>query len=277
MSSKVIALRESQLTIRDGVAEFVHQRPERRNPLSMDLRSDYAELVDRLEDDRGVRSLVITGTGGAFCAGGDLKSLGERLHSPDATARSPDAMSKRVLAAHGWFERLRNLPIPVIAAVDGPAVGAGMSLALAADVVLASTRAQFAMSFVRIGLVPDMAALYLLPRLVGLAVAKELVLTGRSVGPEEALSLGIVRAIHAPDALGQAAWQFARRFDAASAHALAQGKRLLNLSFETPYATMRDLEASAQAIAAATPEHAEALQRFLAGQPPQFDWDRSQP
>jgi len=277
LSNDVITLRESQLTVRDGVAEFVHCRPERRNPLSLGLRQDYSELLDRLEADRSVRSLVITGEGGAFCAGGDLKSLGERLRHQDPAIRSPDAMRQRVLAAHGWFERLRNLPLPVIAAVDGPAFGAGMSLVLVADFVLASTRARMAMSFVRIGLLPDMAGLYLLPRLVGLAAAKELILTGRTLGADEARSMGIVRAIHPPETLREEARRFALRFDKASAHALGQSKRLLNLSFETSYQTMRDLEASAQAVASATPEHAEALRRFLAGEPPSFDWDRSAP
>ncbi|MGO4328128.1 enoyl-CoA hydratase/isomerase family protein [Cupriavidus sp. 2TAF22] len=174
MAADLIRLRDAQLLIEDGVAEFSHQRPAARNALSLDLRADYADMIARIEGDRSVRALILTGSGGSFCAGGDLKSLQEVRASTDAEARSPDAMRRRVQSAHQWMQRLRNLEIPVIAAVDGAAAGAGFSLALAADFMLASSRAFFCMSFAKVGLVPDLGAFYLLPRAVGMSVAKEL-------------------------------------------------------------------------------------------------------
>jgi len=268
-------LRESQLLVEDGVARFSHQRPAARNALSLALRADYAEMLDRVEADRGIRALVITGSGGSFCAGGDLKSLQQRSASTDPELNSPDAMRRRVQASHAWLERLRQLELPVIAAVDGPAYGAGFSIALAADFVLASERASFCMSFAKIGLVPDLGAFYLLPRTVGLPMAKELALTARRVAAQEARQLGIAHSIHAADALDAAAMAFARRFRAGPREALAFSKRLLNRSYETPYATLAELECQAQAIASTTPYHADAVGAFLRGEPAAFDWDRA--
>ena len=275
MSTEVIQLRDAALRIdEDGLAEFIHQRPERRNPLSMELRQDYIDMLERIERDRGVRALILTGSGGAFCSGGDLKSLQERLASTDPEVNSPDAMRRRIMAGHAWFERLRNLEIPVIAAVDGPAAGAGMSIAIAADFILASTRASFTMSFVKVGLLPDMAAFYTLPRIVGMAMAKDLMLSARRVGADEAQRIGLVHSLYDAQDLGDAARRFARRFLPASGHALGHTKRLLNRSFETPYATLAELEANGQAVASATPQHAESVRRFLAGERLPFDWDR---
>jgi 2-(1,2-epoxy-1,2-dihydrophenyl)acetyl-CoA isomerase len=172
------------------------------------------------------------------------------------------------------MQRLRNLEVPVIAAVDGAAVGAGFSLALAADFVLASSRAFFCMSFAKVGLVPDLGAAWLLPRAVGMAAAKELVLTARKLGVQEARELGIVHAIHAPEALEEEARRFARRFVAAPREALGLGKRLLNQSFETSYAPLSELESAAQAVASSVPYHAQAIAAFLEGRPALFDWDR---
>ena len=275
MALEVIQLRDAVLRIdEDGLAEFVHQRPERRNPLSMDLRQDYIDMLDRVEGDRRARALIVTGSGGAFCSGGDLRSLQERLGSTDPELNSPDAIRLRIMAVHAWFDRLRNLEIPVVAAVDGPAAGAGMSIALAADFILASTRASFSMSFVKVGLLPDMAAFYTLPRIVGMTMAKDLMLSARRVGADEAQRIGLVHSLHDAQDLPEVARRFARRFIPASRHALGHTKRLLNKSFETPCGTLTELEANGQAVASATPEHAESVRRFLSGEGVAFDWDR---
>jgi 2-(1,2-epoxy-1,2-dihydrophenyl)acetyl-CoA isomerase len=174
------------------------------------------------------------------------------------------------------MQRLRNLELPVIAAVDGAAVGAGFSLALAADFVLASSRAFFCMSFAKVGLVPDLGAAWLLPRVIGMSAAKELALTARKLGVEEAKRLGIVHAIHAPETLADDARSFAQRFISAPREALGLGKRLLNQSFETPYASLAELESAAQAVASSVPFHAQAIEAFLEGQAPLYDWERQQ-
>lgn len=272
MPSDITSLRESQLSIEDGVALFTHQRPAARNALSMELRADYRDMLAQVEGDRRVRALVLTGSGGSFCAGGDLKA---RQTTTDPDFRSPDAIRRRVQAGHGWIERLRSLEVPVIAAVDGPAVGAGFSIALAADFILASTRAMFCMSFAKIGLIPDLGAFHFLPRAVGLPMAKELALTARRVSAIEGKRLGFVHTLHEPEALLPEAMRFARRFIAGPREAMGLTKNLINKSFETPYATLAELECNAQAVASATPYHGQAVAGFLRGEPAAYDWDRT--
>ncbi|MGE8065259.1 enoyl-CoA hydratase/isomerase family protein [Pseudomonas sp. NPDC089569] len=274
MTTQLFQFRESKLCINDGIAEFSHQVPASRNALSLDLRQEYVQMLDRVQADRSIRVLIITGSGGSFCAGGDLKSMNQRRHSPDPQVRSCDAVRRRLQAVHVWMERLRNLEIPVIAAVDGPAYGAGFAIALAADFVLASTRATFCMSFAKVGLIPDAGSLYSLPRAVGLSMAKELMYTARRVGVEEARRLGIVHAVHAPEELASQAHRFARRFLQAPREALGMAKGLLNKSYETPYATLAELECYAQGTATTLPYHDEAVDAFLRAEPSLYDWDR---
>ncbi|WP_444634361.1 enoyl-CoA hydratase/isomerase family protein [Cupriavidus oxalaticus] len=274
MQRETIPLREARLEIGDGIAALIHDRPERRNPMSLTLRQDYTDMLDRVERDPKIRALIITGSGGSFCSGGDLGDLKSRVEHPDAPQNSPDAMRRRLLALHDRVARLRNLEMPVIAAVDGPALGAGMGLALVADFVLASPRAFFGMSFAKVGLVPDMASAYFLPRVVGMSMAKELMLTARKVGAEEAKQLGIVHAIYPHETLAEQARQFALRFVEAPPQAMGAMKRMLNSSFETSYGAFVELEANAQAVASTTAYHADALRRFAEGKPLRYDWDR---
>lgn len=274
MTAREHALRDATLTVADGIAEFTHQRPAKRNAVTPELRQDYADMLDIVEGDRSIRALVLTGSGGSFCAGGDLASLRAMRDDPDPAGREPDAMRRRLVASHRWLRRLRDLEIPVIAAVDGAAAGAGFSLALTADFVLASERAFFAMVFVKIGLVPDMGALYALPRAVGLSLAKDLMLTGRRLGAQEAKQLGLVHAIHGADDLPQAARRFAGRFVHAPREAVALTKRAVNGAFEAPYETMLATEAHTQSIASAAGYYQEAVSGFLRGEAPGFDWDR---
>lgn len=274
MQAQQLPLRHSHLSIADGVAEFTHQRPASRNALSPEMRQDYHDMLDRAEADRSIRALILTGSGGSFCSGGDLKAIQDIFSGPDPSARRPEMMRRRLQDIHKWLRRLRDLEIPVIAAVDGAAAGAGFSLALAADFVLASERAWFCMSFAKVGLLPDMGSLYALPRVVGMTLAKELMFTGRRLEVADARRCGIVHAIHPTDTLPEQARRFARRFAAAPQEALALTKRALNRSFESPYDTLLDLECQAQALASAVPYYAEAVDGFLNGKPARFDWDR---
>jgi enoyl-CoA hydratase/carnithine racemase len=149
-------------------------------------------------------------------------------------------------------------------------------LALAADFIMASSRARFCMSFGKLGLIPDMGAFHALPRLVGMANARDLMLTARVVSADEAKSLSFVHSVHPIESPADASRQFAGRFDRASRGALGTTKRLLNLSFETPYATLTELEANAQAVETCDPYHADALRRFARKEPLAFDWDSGQ-
>ncbi|QRY77936.1 enoyl-CoA hydratase/isomerase family protein [Pseudomonas sp. PDNC002] len=274
MNTESFELRESRLVITGDVATFTHLNSAARNALSLDLREDYADMLDRVENDRSLRALIITGSGGSFCAGGDIRSLKERQTSTDPEVNSANAMRLRIRRLHASLQRLRSLEIPVIAAVDGPAYGAGFAIALLADFILASNRASFCMPFAKLGLVPDSGALYTLPRVVGMQKAKELLFSARRVGVEEASELGIVHSIHAPEELAANAQRMAQRFLSAPRDAIAMSKRLLNQSFESDWNAMAEMEGLAQGVAATAPYHGEAVSAFLGGKPSRYDWDR---
>lgn len=262
--------RESRLSIDDdGVAIFEHLNGKARNPFNMELRADYADMLSQLHTD-APRALVITGSGGSFSAGGDVKVM----HARVASGQQATGVRRRILDIHDWLQRLRDLEMPVIAAVDGPAWGGGFSVALCADFILATPRASFCMVFLRIGALPDMGAIHLLPRAVGLAKAKELLMTGRRVDAEEGVNLGFVHSLHAPDELLTQATAFARRFLDAPKAALGMTKRLTNRAYELDAGTMAELEACAQVACLSEPDHAEALERFVNKQPMHYDWDR---
>ena len=268
-----IDYRESRLTIDgDGIARFQHQRPATRNALTMALRADYAEMVDQLRGNSQVRALILAGSGGSFCAGGDVKGMLARFSDP--AHNTPVHTRQRLLDLNGWIQRLRELEVPVIAAVDGPAWGGGFAIALCADFVLATPRASFCMVFLRLGVIPDMSAIHLLPRVVGLQKAKELLMTGRRVDAAEAQSLGLVLAQHEPEALDDAALALARRFLPAERVALGMTKRMANRAYETDAGAMAELESAAQAICVADEAHLDCIRRFAAKQPMAYDWDR---
>jgi 2-(1,2-epoxy-1,2-dihydrophenyl)acetyl-CoA isomerase len=277
MTDVMETLRESTLSLREGVVEFSHQRPASRNALSDGLRQDYIDLLNRIEGDRSARVLIITGSGGSFCAGGDVKGMLARANSSDPDASSAYAMRRRVLSAHESFlDRLRSLEMPVIAAVDGAAYGAGFSLALTADFVLASSRASFCFAFAKVGAVADFGAFYTVPRLIGLAKAKELMMTARRVGATEAQQLGLVHTVYEGDTLLPEARRMARRFLNGPREALGMIKSSLNRSFDLDYRSMAEVETSQQAIAMASSYHREAVARFSRGEPVLYDWDRDQ-
>ncbi len=253
--------------VTDGVALVMLNRPEARNALDLAMRAELGEVVARVRDDDAVRAVVIAGAGGSFCSGGDLKSLSEEKRP---TERNRD----RVRRLHFWFDHLVNLEKPVVAAVDGPAFGAGFALALACDFVLATPRARFCAVFGRIGLVPDLGALYLLPRIVGLQRAKDIVFTARVIEAKEAQELGIVYSLHSSDELLAAALAFAGRFRHASTTAIGMAKLALNQSFHLDQKAMAEMESYAQAVAIDTAYHQEAVARFVAKQPLAFDWER---
>ena len=271
----VSTFRAASLSIENGVAEFVHEHPASRNAMSTDLRADYAQMLDAVEADGSVRVLILRGAGGSFCAGGDLREMAGRLGDP--AAGSPAATRRRIGAASPWLRRLLEMDAVVIAAVDGAAAGAGFSLALHADLVVASANARFSMSFPRIGAVADFGAHYLLPRIVGLSAARGIVLTGRTLDVGEAQALGIVHAVHEPQALLPAARELAAQVCRGPADALALSKRLLNLSLDADYATMANMESLSQAVAMSTPFHRDAVRRFGNRQPQAYDWDRDGP
>lgn len=254
--------------VRDGVGTITLNRPEARNALSLAMRPALGAAVAQMRDDAQVHTVILTGAGGAFCSGGDISQMMD-------ASQAGLAWRDRIRSLHQWFPELVNLEKPVIAAVDGPAFGAGLSLALAADFVLATRRAKFCAVFGRIGLIPDLGAMQLLPRIVGRQQAKELVFTARTVGAEEAKDLGIVYDIvDDGEALQQAARSLALRFADASTAAIGMAKTIMNQSYELDGRALAEMEAYAQTMCRGSAYHQEAVQRFKDKQPPRFDWDR---
>ncbi len=170
----------------DGVARLVLDNPAQRNAMSEQMTASWAAAVEALRDDRSVRVVVVTGQGSAFCSGGDTSWI---VSEPEAGV---DRLRSRMLAFYRAWLSIRSLEVPTIAAVNGPAIGAGLCLALACDIRYAAVSARLGAPFVRLGMHPGMAATWLLPDAVGLAAARDLLLTGRTVDAEEALRLGLV-------------------------------------------------------------------------------------
>ncbi|MEM7255189.1 MAG: enoyl-CoA hydratase/isomerase family protein [Pseudomonadota bacterium] len=254
--------------VADEIATITLNRPQARNALSTEMRVRFDEVFAELQDRAGqdVKALIITGAGGAFCAGGDVKAMGER-------DKSPIKGRNRLREAHQRIYDLLNIELPTVALVDGAAAGAGCNLALAADFVLATPRAMFMEAFGRIGLVPDWGGFFILPRLVGLAKAKEMVFTARKIRAEEALEMGLVYKIVGQETAMDEAREFAGRFRNASTTAIGVAKNILNNSFNSDLKSLLEFEAMAQGICATSEYHEEAVRRFREKEPALFDWE----
>lgn len=243
---------------KDGkTAVITINRPQRRNALDDEAKQLLADAIRKAREDRTVSSVVLTGAGGHFCSGADLGGGG-------AEGEMPFLVRDALLGAHRWFSELMDLEKPVISAVDGYAVGAGLSLALGADFIIASDRVRMVSNFPRIGFAPDLGLMYILPRLVGLVRAKEIVFSARDILAEEALSIGLVQTVVPADRLRETAVELARRFDNAPTHVLGMAKGIMNRTFETDRQAMTQLETAVQGLCAASSYNAEAVRRFFA-------------
>lgn len=249
--------------VREHVATLTLDDPAARNALTPQTREELAEAIRGVKRDRAVRALVIVGAGGHFCSGGDLRAIA-------TSGLDNQGWRERLQDSHHWLHDLITLDRPVIAAVDGAAFGAGFGLALAADFVVATPRARFCASFLRLGLVPDFGVFYTLPRVVGAQRAKELMLSAREVGADEALRLGIAMELLPPEQLLPRAQAIAASFVHASPVAVSLIKRTMAAGGDL--ATRLELEADAQALAMGTPSHRDAVQAFLAKRPAPFQW-----
>ena len=250
----------------DGVATLTLNRPEAKNALDRTMADELGECLAAIRADESVRVLVLAGAGGAFCAGGDVKAMGQGGPRTPEQRRAGMARYTRICT------ELMALDRPVIAAVDGVAYGAGFSLALMCDIVLLSERARLCMVFQRIGLVPDMGAFYTLPRVVGLQRAKELIFSAREIDAAEALRLGLAMEVVPAEALAARAQAIARSFAGASPVAMSIAKRALQASLGSDLQTLLEIESSGQALASNSDYAKEAVRRFAAREPAQFRW-----
>ncbi|WP_219209698.1 enoyl-CoA hydratase/isomerase family protein [Variovorax boronicumulans] len=246
----------------DGIAILALNRPEVRNAIHDDMRAELMAVLDRVNRDEGIRALVLTGNGKAFCAGGDIRAMQQRMQAPAGdVAYNGWARQQRT---HHALTALHTLAKPTIAAVNGASTGLGTDLAMACDFVMASeAHASFAWNYVLRGLIPDGGGMYFLPRRIGLAKAKELIFTGRTVRTAEAVQLGIVDRVATPETLLGEAVAWARELSAGSRTALALGKTILNQSLELQAEQVFGMGSQAQAICYSSSEHRAAVEAFL--------------
>lgn len=231
------------LTSDDGaVRTLTLNRPAARNSFTADTAAELELAIRAAGDDPDVHVVVLTGAGSTFSAGGDAHAILDRIASPDDTARLALMRS-----CHRLIEEIWNSRVPVIAAVNGAAVGGGFSLALACDLVICSPTATFSQMFLHRGIAPDLGSAWLLPRIVGLSRAKEIVLTAAVIDAERAVSLGIATSI-ADDPLAAAA-ELASTIAAAPPLAAGLSKRLLNASTDGDLHSALELEAVTQSLA----------------------------
>ena len=259
-----------QITREGGVVTLTMNEPASRNALSDAMREGLSSAMQDLSVDADLQAVILTGTGGVFCAGGDLKKMLAN-HKAGLVTGAEDILP-RMKYLHRWITLLRDLQVPVIVAVDGPAYGAGLGLALTGDIILASERASFNASFCKVGAVPDGNLFYSLPRMIGLQRARELFYTGRTVHAEEAQRLGICMEVLAVDDLLPRAQAIARMMCDTSRTAFAMTKAISARSMELDSNALLELEAQAQAICLSSSYHKDAIDRFTKKQAPRFDF-----
>ena len=251
------------------VATVTLDRPERKNPLTFESYAELRDYFHALRDDRTVKAIVLTGEGGNFCSGGDVRDIIGPL-----VGRSPEALLEFTQMTGDLVKAMRDCPQPIVAAIDGVCVGAGAILAMASDMRLGTARSKVAFLFVRVGLAGcDMGACAMLPRIVGHGRASELLYTGRSMDGHEALSWGFYNALHEPDRVLQAAQDLAQSIAAGPTFAHAMTKRMLYEEWDMPLEEAIDAEARAQAICMETNDFRRAYEAFVQGERPVFAGD----
>ncbi|MGR8919166.1 MAG: enoyl-CoA hydratase-related protein [Gammaproteobacteria bacterium] len=256
--------------VSDGVATLTLNRPEKRNALSDRLTPALRAVLPLLDAREDVRVVVLTGAGRAFCAGGDVSEMGGGSLAADAERTFERKLAELIEKQRTLTLRLYELATPTVAALPGAAAGAGFSIALACDLRLAAASAFVTTGFGNIGLSGDYGASWLLGRLVGPAIAKDLFFTGRRVGAEEGLRLGIFNATAADEDFAMLVDETARRIAAGPPIALRYMKQHLNRAADTDLASCLAMEAEHLLRCAQTDDHREAVQAFLDKRPPEF-------
>ena len=252
----------------DHVVTLTMNEPERRNPLTGNTAvPEFLAAIERIHDDRNVRAVILTGAGTAFSSGGDVRNMQRQstgqVSGMDIRHEYRTGIQRLPLA-------LFNLEVPVIAAVNGAAVGAGLDLACMCDVRIASEKAKFAESFVKLGIIPGDGGAWLLTRLIGMSRAAEMAFTGDTIDARQAEQWGLVSRVVPPEQLLPAANALAARIAANPGHAVRLAKRLLRESLHTRLDTSLEMAAAFQSLAHQTTDHREAVSAFLDKRPPVF-------
>ncbi|MBD8870219.1 enoyl-CoA hydratase/isomerase family protein [Nocardioides donggukensis] len=248
----------------EGVALLTLDNPDQRNAMSEPMTDSWVRAVQALAEDTSLRAVVVTGAGTAFCSGGDTSWI---AGEPDA---GPDRLRERMLPFYRAWLSLRRLEVPTIAAVNGPAIGAGLCVALACDLRYAAAGARMGAPFVRLGMHPGMASTYLLPEVVGTAAARDLLLTGRLVDADEALRLGLVSRVVADDDLLDTALEAAAQIAGNAPIATRYTKVALAGSGHPDLEACLQWEALAQPVTLATEDLQEGIRAAQERRRPRF-------
>jgi len=248
----------------DGVATLTLNRPDAANAIDLDLGRALMHAAIRCDEDPAVRAVVLTGAGRMFCAGGDLRAFAAEK------ARLPSLLKELTVYLHAATSRFARMDAPLVVAVNGAAAGAGFSLAIAGDLVVAAESAKFTMAYTAAGLSPDGSSSWFLPRLVGLRRAQQLMLTNRRLSAAEALDWGLVAEVVADDALEKSAGDLARSLAQGPTRALGTVKKLLATAFQESLETQMELEARGIAAMAGSADGQEGIDAFLGRRAPRF-------
>lgn len=244
-------------------------QPEQRNPLTGNTAvPEFLAAIERIHDDLSVRCVILTGNGPSFSAGGDIREM-KRQATPAVSEMDIRHDYRRGIQR--LTLALFNLEVPVIAAVNGHAIGAGLDLACMCDIRLASEKAKFAESFIRLGIIPGDGGAWLLPRVVGMLRAAELAFTGDMIDAEQALAWGLISRVVPHEELIVATRDLSGRIARHAPHGLRLTKRLLREAIHARLDTVLELSAVFQAICHKTPDHSEAVDAFLEKRAPRFE------
>lgn len=261
-------------TVEDNVGVITFNRPERRNALSNGIYSGFARALPEMAEDPDVRVVMVTGNGGAFCAGGDVKGMHESNRSGEPRQGLPGSHEDRVAFLRKRQRdvslALHEFPKPVVAALPGAAAGAGLSIALAADIRLAAERAIIVTAFANVGASGDFGGSWFLTQLVGTAKAKELYFTSPRLTSAEALDLGIVNQVLPDEDFVAAALGWCQTLAERAPIALRYMKENMNRALHTDLATALDAEAAAMVRSMGTADHREAAAAFVEKRRPIF-------
>jgi enoyl-CoA hydratase/carnithine racemase len=246
-------------SVNEGIARITLNRPERMNAFTFEMIDAWTAALQQCRNDDGVKVVLVTGVGNAFCSGGDIVEMGDRM------SQTPEQRKSEL------FNRIERIPLtledidkPVIAVVNGVATGAGMDMALMCDLRFAAKSARFAETYIKVGLVPGAGGAHFLPRLVGVSKALELFWTGDFVDADEALRIGIVNRVFPDETLMEEAEKIARRIARAPSQTVRMVKRAIYQGMRNDLRTNLDLISSHYAVITAGQEHKDLVQKFIA-------------
>lgn len=250
----------------NGVATVTLNRPDVLNAVNSQMRAELRTVFEQISADDTARAVILTANGRGFCAGQDLR---ERLDT--YTSGQAPVLGETLRQEYNpLILAMRNLPKPIVGAINGIAAGAGCSLALACDLRIASREASFLQAFMRIGLVPDSGSSFFLPRLIGPARAAEMMFLAEPLSAEKAFQMGIVNRVMPSEELPSAARELASRLAQLPTKAIGQAKRQLSLAMSASLDEVLEEEASGQAMASQTSDHLEGVRAFLEKRPANF-------